>query len=120
MTFAPFRGPHAQGQKMSYGSSFPQFLLLAFADTSVEALALLSLPGNLHGCPPVQWPHHHCQFLITASTPLCTSSSSTSASLTWAPSPPLFPKPWSIFCGTSGPSPTQDVLHRSFSFPSLW
>ncbi|CAM9150559.1 unnamed protein product, partial [Bubo scandiacus] len=44
----------------------------------------------------------------TTCTPPCTSSSSTSPSSTWAPSPPLSPKPWTIPSGTTGTSPTSD------------
>ncbi|CAM9167504.1 unnamed protein product, partial [Bubo scandiacus] len=49
--------------------------------------------------------------VTTTCTPPCTSSSSTSPSSTWAPSPPLSPKPWTIPSWTKGQFPTMGVPH---------
>ncbi|RMB97619.1 hypothetical protein DUI87_25881 [Hirundo rustica rustica] len=106
---------------MSNSSSISHFLLLPLADTRQLQLlhfclflgiSLAALLGNGLIISAVACGHHlHTPMFFFLLNLALTDLGSICT--------PLSPKPCTIPSGTPGPSPMQDVLHSSFSFPSL-
>ncbi|RMB96107.1 hypothetical protein DUI87_27393 [Hirundo rustica rustica] len=109
-------GLHGQSEEMSNSSSISHFLLLALADTwqlqllrfcLFLGISLAALLGNGLIISAVACGHHlHTPMFFFLLNLALTDLGSI---------PPLCPKPCTIPSGTPGPSPTKDVLHRSFS-----